>query len=327
MVQDGLSGGNGWRLGAGGRRGLAMGAAGFLMAVGGILGAGRIALSQQPEVVDVAARRAAILDHLGDVIQFYQTTRQPIQTAGEPNDVVYRDQATELAAEVADYAFQSAKAQAAYMASVPGSGRECRGERRCERSSRGCRRLRRMWMTQITDLKNQITTIDQQIAVAKPKDLAGLQARKKELEGALDLTNAMKESLGKIVGMARRGAARGWRETIGAAAEFGAGAAEQEQDGVVAADDDVDAAGESGVTTQASVLIDLMETRHALSEAAQERRASCIQEAVNLRTPLVTVLRGLIKQGQQISQQAANGGQAAPGATAGGWRADAAAEA
>src|ERR1700728_4516680 len=65
---------------------------------------------------DRAARSRDILAHLNPVIQFYRASMQPIQKAGEPNDIVYRDQAVALSSQVAGYAFQSAKAEATLMA-------------------------------------------------------------------------------------------------------------------------------------------------------------------------------------------------------------------
>src|ERR1700753_2640066 len=50
---------------------------------------------------DAAARSRDILAHLNTVIQFYRASMQPIQKAGEPNDIVYRDQAVALSSQVA----------------------------------------------------------------------------------------------------------------------------------------------------------------------------------------------------------------------------------
>ncbi len=306
MVRNWLRVGDGWGVGVRGRRGLAVGATGFLLAVGAGFGARQVAFSQKVGGGTVEARSAEILDHLGDVIQFYQATRQPIQTAGEPNDVVYRDQATELAAQVASYAFQSAKAQAAYMAAHQGSTNPEAGDGGSEQQK--LQVVATNVDAQIADLKGQITAIDQQIAVAKPKALAGLQAQKKNLEGALDLTNAMKDALGKIVGMAGTGGGSG---LVGDIARLQSSVPELQSKNKVASSllMTTDAAGQSGVTTQASVLIDLLETRHALAVLLNSED-DLHKQAINLRTPLVTVLRGLIQQGQQLSHDAANGGQA-----------------
>jgi small-conductance mechanosensitive channel len=311
MVRNGLRRGDGRRISLRTRRGVwVAGAASLVFVMVAGLALRQVAFSQELQASDVEARSKDLLDHLGDVIQFYQSTRTPIQTAGEPNDVVYRDQATELAAQVADYAFQSAKAQAAYMTAYQQTG----GTN--PEASEGANQQQKMQAaaanveTQITELKSQITAIDEQIAGAKPKDLAGLQARKKELEGALDLTNSMKDSLGKIVGMA---SATGGSGLVGAIGRLQSSVPELQSKNKTASPmlTNTDAAGTAGVTTQAAVLIDLLETRHALTGLLKSE-SDLHKEAVDLRTPLVTVLRGLIQQGQELSQQAANGGGEAP---------------
>jgi hypothetical protein len=304
-IADGLSGASGR-----GRRKLVRGgvAVALLGALVFVPGAWVTAFSQQAVQSD-EARSKEILDHLGDVIQFYQATKQPVQTAGEPNDVVYRDQATELSVEIAGYAFQSAKAQAAYMAAHQGATGTDSGGGGGGGEQQKLQAAATNVDTQIADLKSQVTAIDQQIGVAKAKDLAGLQARKKDLEGALDLTNAMKDALGKITGMAGTAAGSGLAGDIG---RLQGSVPEMQAKNKTASPmlTNIDDAGTAGVTTQASVLIDLLEARHALTGLLASE-AELHKEAVDLRAPLVTVLRGLIKQGQQVSQDtAANGGQA-----------------
>jgi small-conductance mechanosensitive channel len=280
-------------------------AAGFLLSAA-VFGSLRVALPQQAQTDE--ARGKEILDHLGDVIQFYQATKQPIQTAGEPNDVVYRDQATELSVQIAEYAFQSAKAQAAYMAAHQGSAGS-----NSETSESGSEQQKLQAVatnvdTQIADLKSQIAALDEQIAVAKPKALAGLQAQRKEKEGALDLTSAMKDSLGKIVGMASAASGSGLAGDIG---RLQSSVPEIQGKNKTASPmlTDIDTAKEAGVTTQASVLIDFLEARHALAGLLNSEN-DLHKEAVDLRAPLLTTLRGLVQQGQQLSQVAENSGQA-----------------
>jgi hypothetical protein len=65
---------------------------------------------------DIQARSSDILDHLNSVIQFYRGCTQPIQQAGEPNDVVYRDRVAALSSQATEFAFQWAKAEAVLMA-------------------------------------------------------------------------------------------------------------------------------------------------------------------------------------------------------------------
>lgn len=283
------------------RKMLVLGWATVVLLIAGTFGSRQVAFSQQPQNSDVAARSKQILAHLNLIIQFYRTTTQPIQKAGEPNDVVYRDQATDLSSQMAEFAFQSAKAQAGLMASYQGSkatitNAQVAGEQQKLQAAET------NVETQINDLNSRETALDQQIAVAKPKDLAALQAQKKQLQGALDLANAMKDALQKIVGMAGAVGGSGLAGDIEGLQNSVPELASKNKT-VSSLLTTIDSARSSGVTSQTAVLIDLLETRHNLAVLLYEEEI-LHKQALNLRTPLSTTLRSLIQQGQQLSQQA-----------------------
>src|SRR6202012_1260616 len=73
----------------------------------------------QQDSDDSSARSKQILDHLNAVLRFYRDSEAPIQKVGEPSDLLYRDQAVTLAAQIAGFAFQSAKAEAGLMGRSP----------------------------------------------------------------------------------------------------------------------------------------------------------------------------------------------------------------
>src|SRR5271156_5404792 len=169
-----------------------------------LLGFRHFALSQQLPAsgLDTQARSQDIVAHLNAVIQFYRASMQPIQKAGEPNDVVYRDQAVALSGQVAGFAFQSAKAEAALMNS------DQSGQAASDSSGSGEEHEQQRTQTveanvekQIADLQTRRATLEKQIAMAKPQAMPALLAQQKELQGSLDLSNAMKDALQKIVGI------------------------------------------------------------------------------------------------------------------------------
>jgi hypothetical protein len=259
---------------------------------------GRLAFSQQPDTKSEAqARSRDIVSHLNSVIQFYRTSTQPLQKAGEPNDVVYRDQAVSLSSQIADFAFQSAKAQAALLArsqTEKSNGSALSEQQRMQATELNVEK-------QISDLQTREATLDRQIASAKLQAVPALQAQKKQLQGALDLANAMKDALQKIVGMA------GSSGNTGLAADIDrlqSSVPELQSKNKTAAPQlvTIDSARSSGVTSQGIVLLDLLETRHSLSSLLSNND-ELHQQALNLRKPLSTVLRSLVQQGQQISQQ------------------------
>ncbi len=283
--------------GRGVRVGRAAGVAAMVVVLAGSLAGWKAGFSQQADRFDVHVSRKELLEHLNTVIQYYQTTKEPIQKAGEPNDVVYRDQAVELSAQVAQFAFQSAKAQAELAAAAKGGEAVAAGADEQQRIDAAITRVE----GQITDLNSKVTALDQQMAVAKPKALAGLESQKKELQGALDLTHAMKDALEKIVGMAGTVGGSGLAGDI-AGLQSSIPEAGSKNKTATSLLMTIDEAQTAGVTSQAAVLIDLVETRRAL-EQLLTGEDELHQQAIALRTPLLTVLRALIAQGTQISAQ------------------------
>lgn len=252
--------------------------------------------------INLKSRSAQIVAHLNAMIQFYRSCAQPIQKAGEPNDVVYRDQATGLAAQAADFAFQSAKAQAAlmakYRAKSPQADEDDDGdgsqEQRIEASIQKNDQ-------QIADLTAREEALDLQISHAAPRNIAALQAERQQLEGSLKLDNAMKDALQKIIRITDVTGSTGLAADI---ARLQSSVPELESKNKVATSllVTIDSAQSAGVTTQGTVLIDLLETRRSLEDLLHEN-ARLHSQAIQLRAPLLNILRGLVQRGQQISQQ------------------------
>lgn len=146
---------------------------------------------------DAQARSSDILAHLNSVIQFYRRSTQPIQKAGEPNDAVYREQATTLSSQAAEFAFQWAKAEAVLMASQT--------NQRTSPNSSGAGEQQKLLdfegnlQKQISDLRVRQVALDKQIATAASQNIAALQTRRKKVQDALDLANATQDVLQKIV--------------------------------------------------------------------------------------------------------------------------------
>ncbi|MGO9340504.1 MAG: mechanosensitive ion channel protein MscS [Terracidiphilus sp.] len=262
------------------------------------------ALSQQGgyEAIDVDARSRDIVNHLNSVIQYYRASTQTIQKVGEPNDVVYRDQAVEESTQIAAFAFQSANAEAALLrryqlqhgTQTDGSGSE--EQQRMQAAEANAEK-------QIEDLKARQEVLGKQLATARPRDIAGLEAEKEQIQEALDLADAMKDALQKIAGMSGGGAGTGL-----------AGDIDRLQHSVPELQSKnrtpapqltmLDSARSAGVTSQGSVLFELLETRHSL-DALTEESGELQKQAQALRAPMSKILRNLILQGQQLSQQTA----------------------
>ncbi len=271
----------------------------------GLIGQKNLSFSQQPPSLgfETEARARALVAHLNSVIQFYRASTQPIQKSGEPNDVVYSDQAASLSSQLAGFAFQSAKAQAGLMAAY-------QAVQQTSATSSSASEQQKMRSTeentekQISDLETRKSTLDKQIEGAKPRDIAALQLQKKQIEGALDLANAMKDALQKIVGISTSKGDTGLAADIDRLQES---IPELQSKNKTASTQLVtlESARSSGVTSQGTVLFQLFETRHSL-DTLIDYNNDLHKQALSLRTPLSAIIRSTIQQGQLLSQQAEN---------------------
>jgi len=256
--------------------------------------------SPAPEIgVNVPERSRDILAHLDSVIQFYRASTQPIQRAGEPNDVVYRDQAVTQSTQIAAFAFQSARAEAALLAK---STNQTGGQPESATSNE----QQRMQAAEsnvenrIDDLRTREEALEKKTATAKPRDVAALEAQKNQIAESLKLSEAMKDALQKIVEM--RGVAGG-SGLAGDIDRLQRSVPELESTNKTPAPQltMLSQSQSAGVTSQGSVLFQLFETKHSLHSLLQEN-ASVQKQALALRAPLSTILRGLIQRGQQLAQ-------------------------
>jgi small-conductance mechanosensitive channel len=274
------------------------------------LGLSYIAYSQQVPGLDVKAQEQAITAHLNTVIQFYRALTQPIQKAGEPNDVVYRDQAVAEAAQIANLAFQSAKAEAAILAGSPtGSQPSSPGapSATADQKQQKMRATEQDIETRISDLKAREAELDDQIPVAKPKALSALQVEKRQVQAALDLAYAMKDAMQKLLSMSATAGGSGLAADVDRLQRSVPELNSKNKTSFPQLTN-IESATSAGVVSQAKVMFDLLSARHSLALLLQEDD-HLHQQALDLRTPLVTILRSLVQQGQQLSDQA---GQAPP---------------
>jgi len=260
-----------------------------------------IAMAQQLTGLDTQAQSNAIIAHLNSVIGFYHSIDQPIQKAGEPNDVVYRDQALSAATQIAQLAFQSAKAQAQLMGAnaphvAPAAGTTVSGEQQRMQASQANVEQR------ISDLEGRLAALDKQIATAKASAVPALQAQKKQLHDALDLANAMKDALGRIVAMS---ATAGGTALAANITRLEDSVPELHSNNKTSTPQltTIQSALSAGVTSQGTVLFQLLEARHSLV-MLQQQNDRLHRQVLALRNPLGAILRGLIQQGQQLSNQA-----------------------
>jgi len=244
------------------------------------------------------------------VIQFYRSSISPV--IGEPNDIVYRDQAVSLATHTTQFAFQPARAEADLTAQYQhdeGTPAEPSGSVEQQKLQTTKTNVEQA----INDFKPRVAALDQKIASANPRERATLEAQRKQLQGVLDLGGAMKDALGKVVGMSDAQGSAGLAGEIGSlqrsVPQLGGKTAP-----VAAPLAPLDQARSSGISSQTVALFDLLEAEHAIDGLICENDALNKQTQA-LRTPISDLVRGLIERGQQLSQQVTGSNAGLPSGT------------
>lgn len=253
--------------------------------------------------IDVDARSKAILAHLSEVIRFYRMTVGPIQKVGEPSDMLYAEQARAVATQVAQLAFQSARDEAALLARIQGKP----GVSGPQSSNSETQRLLSAQVKaakQIEDLQGQADALDQQIRAARPAARAALQQQKEDVEGQLELTHAMSEALAKVSGISSSQANSGLQGDINQLQQAVPELADSKIKPVTNTLESIGSLRDAGVSTQAVVLFQLMGTRSSIDRLIQQSEKLHAQ-AIDLRTPLVKILRATLAIGQNLPNASA----------------------
>lgn len=257
------------------------------------------AAQQQTPQLDPAVQTPAIMKHLNSVIQFYRSVNLPIQKAGEPNDVIYRDQAITAAAQAASNAFQSARAEAALLAAnSPAAAVNGSRSQQLQRIQANLAATE----SRITQLQNRAAILDREIANASPRALPGLQSQRTQVRAALELAFSMKDAMGRIQKIYSTTNGSGLLADI-ERVQRSVPEISTAQKAAAPQLITVSSALSAGVSSQVSIIFRLLSTMRDINTLEQSNDR-LQQAATELRAPMIAILRGLLQQGQQLSDQA-----------------------
>ena len=150
----------------------------------------------------------------------------------------------------------------------------------------------------ISDLQAQDLALDQQIAHARPAMRPALQDQKNDVEGQLKLTNAVAVALQKVV-TASVGEASDLQGNIDRLQHSVPELVGTDNKAVPPALETMNSIREVGVTTQATVLFQLLSTQRAIDDRVTELKL-LHDQADALRAPLVKVLSATFAASQTI---------------------------
>lgn len=267
--------------------------------------------------IDVNSRSKQILQHLNAVLRYYRGGLGTVQKVGEPSDVLYSQQAGTQTTQMAQYAFQSARNLAALLTKVtpvggqPATAKDDDDDTPPQQTeAEKLAQIRSATQARIADLTAQDAALDKQIATARGKQLPALRQQDEQLEGQLELQKAMLDGLSKMSTLADAKADTGLAGEIDrllrTAPELASVNAKPVAPPVL---ESLNAALDSGVTTQAPVLFQLLSTRHEIDSRIAEVDA-LQQQAADMRSPMVKLLRSTLQQGDAAMQGATDAGTA-----------------
>jgi small-conductance mechanosensitive channel len=265
--------------------------------------------------IDVGARSKSILEHLSEVIRFYRMTVIPIQKSGEPSDMLYAEQAQTMATQVAQLAFQSARDEAGLLARVqvkPGVDTAKPVEGEAQRLSAAQVDV----AAQIRSLQTQSETLGKQLDSARAKSRDMLEQQKTDVDGQLELAQATSEALAKVSGISSSQTNSGLQGDIDRLQHAVPEIVDSKIKPVPNTIESVNSLRDEGVTSQALVLFQLLATQHAIDERIQETQA-LHNQADDLRTPLIKILKATLDAGKKLQGDAAAGIAADASATNG----------
>ncbi len=246
--------------------------------------------------INVAARSKDILAHLNEIIRFFRMTVVPIQKTGEPSDMLYAEQSQAAATQAAQLAFQSARDEAALLARIPGKP----GAGTLQPASSEAQKLsatQAQVANRIQDLETQNQDLTQQIAAARSTARPPLEEQKSVIEGQLELSRAMSEAMSKVSGTSQ--STSGLLAEIDQLQHAAPELVDTKIKPVANTLENLGSLRDAGVSTQAFTLFQLLGTEHAIDERIAETQL-LHDQALELRTPLVKILRATLTAGRQI---------------------------
>ena len=137
----------------------------------------------------------AALHHLNQVVNWYRHVTTGIHDAGLPSDAIYEDDAKSIGAQVAQFAFESAKAESAIITAQEKTGGNQAPESTQQQT---LEQLKTKTSARIDDLESQIEAINKQLGKARGAKRNTLLSQRGALQGELELQKALLEAIQKM---------------------------------------------------------------------------------------------------------------------------------
>ena len=290
----------------------------FFICVAAFFAFGSFLLAQETQQLD----HNAVLGHLNAAINWYRNATGKVQTVGVPSDMLYQDNAQDLAAQAVRLAFESAKAEAQLIAAAnPTAGGDTDQTPEATETPTREEKLAQ-FATQvkarIDQDEVQIAALNKQIDAASGKKKEALTDQLEKVQGDLELNKAMQDAVqrmttfmvntnesstkglqGNINDLARSiPEVLSTASTQNAAAKAGASASAQTL-----------SPSSGGLGSDARAVFDEMRSIHQIDQLVKET-ASLRDIATEVQKPLRAELSATVQKGRQMSNIAPTPGTA-----------------
>ncbi len=221
----------------------------------------------------------------------------PIQKTGEPSDMLYAEQSQAAATQAAQLAFQSARDEAALLARIPAKPGSSSLPQPANSEAQKLSATETLVSKRIQDLEAQHEDLTNQISSARAAARPPLEEQKSVIEGQLELSRAMSDAMSKVSGISQSTSG-----LLGQIDQLQHAVPELVDSKIKPVANTLESLGslrDAGVSTQAFTLFQLLGTEHAIDDRIGETQL-LHNQALDLRTPLLKILRATLTAGQQI---------------------------
>jgi small-conductance mechanosensitive channel len=264
---------------------------------------GSLLLAQETQQLD----RNAVLGHLNAAINWYRNASGKVQTVGVPSDMLYQDNAQDLAAQAVRLAFESAKAEA-QLITAAGSGTDQASETtETPTQEEKLEQFATQVKTRIDQDGVQIAALNKQIDAASGKRKEALTDQLEKVQGDLELNKAMQDAVQRMTTFmvnTNESSTKGLQGNINDLArsipEVLGTASAQKAAAKAAASEETLSPSSGGLGSNARAVFDEMRSIHQIDQLVKET-ASLRGIATELQKPLRAELSATVQKGRQMS--------------------------
>jgi small-conductance mechanosensitive channel len=265
--------------------------------------------SAPPSLPPVPLDSSAALAHLNQVITWYRHATTGIHSLGVPSDSIYQNNGQQLAAQVVQLAFQSAKAENTLITTQQKASGGVPGSETSQQQNLAA--MKTKTSAQIDQLQAQIEDLNSRINKASSAQRDNLISQRAALQSQLDLQKALLDAVQKMSSFMENNGeissglqgginqlARSIPEVLGTSPNAPKPAATSTPTASGSS-----LANSGGLISEAMTLYDCMTAMHQIDGVVKETDYTR-NLADHLRTPLRDALRATIQQGQTLASQA-----------------------